>query len=59
MTLSKEMNAAFLVKIKNCEKADYDAMCRNAKQAAKQFDFKVLTDKFEQVINYAIKQEEK
>lgn len=48
-----------ILKIKNCEKVDYDTMCHNAKQAAKQFDFKVLTDKFEQVINYAIEQEEK
>ena len=46
-------------KIKNCKKTDYDKMCYNAKQAAKQFDFKVLTDKFEQVINYVVKKKEK
>lgn len=44
-----------ILKIKNCKKTDYDKMCYNAKQAAKQFDFKVLTDKFEQVINYVVK----
>lgn len=48
-----------ILKIKNCKKTDYDKMCYNAKQAAKQFDFKVLTDKFEQVINYVVKKKEK
>lgn len=48
-----------ILKIKNCKKTDYDKMCYNAKQAAKQFDFKVLTDKFEQVINFAVEHKEK
>lgn len=34
-------------------------MGARGKEKAKEFDFKVLTDKFEQVINYAIEQEEK
>ena len=50
---------ASILKIKNCKKTDYDKMCYNAKQAAKQFDFKVLTDKFEQVINFAVEHKEK
>ena len=48
-----------IVEIKRLAKGEYDKMCNNAKNAAKRFDFKVLTDKFEQVIDYAIEHKEK
>ena len=34
-------------------KEEYNQMCINAQNGAKDFDFEKLTDKFEQVINYA------
>ena len=37
----------------------YLAVCKNAKEGAKDFDYKVLTDKLEEAINYAIKAKEK
>lgn len=48
-----------IVEVKRLAKGEYDKMCNNAKNAAKRFDFKVLTDKFEQVIDYAIEHKEK
>ena len=48
-----------IVEIKRLAKGEYDKMCNNAKNAAKRFDFKVLTDKLEQVIDYAIEHKEK
>ncbi len=33
---------------------DYNLMCKNAKNAAKDFDYEILTDKLEEVIDYAI-----
>ena len=35
------------------DKNEYNQMCINAQNGAKDFDFEKLTDKFEQVINYA------
>lgn len=40
--------------IKNLNKDDYLQMCKNAKEGAKDFDYKVLTDKLEKVIDYAL-----
>lgn len=48
-----------IAEIKHLGKDEYEKMCNNAKNAAKQFDFKFLTDKFEQVIDYAIEHKEK
>ena len=31
----------------------YDRMCNNAKNAARDFDYEILTDKLEEVIQYA------
>ena len=51
--------AEAIAEIKYLGKDEYEKMCNNAKNAAKQFDFKFLTDKFEQVIDYAIEHKEK
>lgn len=40
--------------IKNLCIDKYNKMCNNAKNAAKDFDFKVLTDKIEEVINFTM-----
>ena len=38
---------------------DYFVICRNAKNGAKDFDYKVLTDKLEEAIDYALKSKER
>ena len=43
-----------ILQIKNLPEDEYVKMCRNAKQGAKDFDFKSLTEKFDEVLNYAI-----
>ena len=38
----------------NLPKDDYDKMCRNAREAAKNYDFDILTQKLIEVINYVM-----
>lgn len=40
-----------ILKIKNLPQDEYDKLSANAKETAKQFDFEVLTDRLEDVIN--------
>lgn len=47
---SAETLAEGILKFYNMAKEEYDIYCQNALKAAKDFDFKVLTDKLEQVI---------
>ncbi len=41
----------------NMDNAEYEKMCKNARAAAEDFDYKVLTDKLEGVIEYALSKE--
>ena len=43
-----------ILQIKKLSQDDYNTMCHNAKEGAKDFDFKLLSEKFEEAINYAI-----
>lgn len=43
-----------ILTIYNMTQEDYDEMSDNAKNAAKNFDFNILTDKFEEAVHYAI-----
>jgi len=47
---SPEALAEGILKFYNMPKEEYDKYCQNALKAAKDFDFKVLTDKLEEVI---------
>lgn len=47
---SPEALADGILKFYNMPKDEYDTYCQNAKEAAKQFDFKILSDKLESVI---------
>lgn len=47
---SAEALAEGILKFYNMPKEEYDKYCDNARKAAQDFDFKVLTDKFEQII---------
>ncbi len=49
-----EIFADAILKIYNMSSVDYDKMCRNAKSAAKDFDYEILTDKLEEAIQYAV-----
>lgn len=49
----EELSAAIL-QIYNLPEEEYAKMCQNAKNAAKDFDYEILTNKLEEVINYAI-----
>ena len=42
-----------ILNIKNLPEANYIKLCENAKNAANEFDFKLLTDKLINVINYS------
>lgn len=44
-----------IIKIKNLDKETYEKIGKNAYKASKDFDFNVLTDKLEKVIDFAIK----
>lgn len=48
-----------ILAIKNLPKEKYDELCSNASKASKDFDYKALTDKFENVINYVLTKEKK
>lgn len=48
-----EQLAEAIINIKNLDKAAYDSMCDNAYQAAKNYDFEVLTDKLIDIIERA------
>lgn len=48
--------AEAILQIYNLPQDEYEQMCKNAKEAAKDFDYSILTDKLEEVINYAITQ---
>ena len=54
-----ETIANAIIKIYNMPDCDYSVMCRNAKNGAKDFDYKVLTDKLEEAIDYALKSKER
>lgn len=51
---SAEALAEAILKFYNMPSDEYAEMCKNAKDAAKNFDFGVLTDKFEEVLDYAV-----
>lgn len=48
-----------VIEIFNLSKDEYDKLCVNAKKAAEEFDFAVLTDKLQEVIEYAINKNER
>ena len=54
-----ETIANAIIKIYNMPDYDYSVICRNAKNGAKDFDYKVLTDKLEEAIDYALKSKER
>lgn len=57
MSLSEQTPQAIadaILQIYNMPKEKYNKMCENAKNAAKDFDYSILTDKLEEAINYAI-----
>jgi len=47
---SAEALAEGILKFYNMPKQEYDTYCKNALRAAQDFDFKILTDKLEEVI---------
>ena len=47
---SVEALADGILKFYNMPKEEYDIYCQNALKAAKDFDFKILTDKLEKII---------
>lgn len=49
-----EAIAQAILQIYNMPSEEYEQMCKNAKEAAKNFDYSILTDKLEEVIEYAI-----
>lgn len=48
-----------VLKLYEMSEDEYDRICSNAKNAAKHFDYKVLTDKLEEAIDYALKSKER
>lgn len=55
---SGEAIADAVLKIYNLPDEEYAAMCENAKNAAKDFDYSILTEKLIEVIDYAVKRHE-
>lgn len=55
---SGEAIADAVLKIYNLPNEEYAVMCENAKNAAKDFDYSILTDKLIEVIDYAVKRHE-
>ena len=53
-TDNPEEIAEAILKLYNLPIDDYRAICERAKEGAKDFDFKSLTEKFDEVLNYAI-----
>lgn len=51
---SPEAIAEAISKIREMPALEYEKMCANAKNAAKNFDYSILTDRLEEVIDYAI-----
>lgn len=49
-----EKIAESILKIYNLPEAEYNKMCEGAKEGVRDFDFEILTDKLEKVLNYAI-----
>ncbi|MEG1529116.1 MAG: glycosyltransferase, partial [Clostridia bacterium] len=49
-----ETIANAIIEIKNMSKDEYESMCQNARNAAKDFDFNVLTNKLEEVVNFTM-----
>lgn len=47
---SKEQIADMIIHFSKMDKAEYDMYCQNAEKAAKDYDFKLLTDKLEQIL---------
>lgn len=47
-----------IIKIKELPAQEYGKMCENAKRAAEDYDFKILTDKLESVIEYTLLKDE-
>ena len=45
-----------ILQIYNLPKEEYEKMCQNAKNAAKDFDYEILTNKLEEAMNYAMEQ---
>lgn len=54
-----ETTANAILQIYNLPKEEYEKMCQNAKNAAKDFDYEILTDKLEEAMNYAIEHYER
>ncbi len=50
---SPENIAKAILSIAALPQAEYDAMCRNARKTAEKYDFEKLTDKLEEVIEFA------
>lgn len=57
-TQDAESIAEGILKISELPREQYDRMCENAKNAALDFDYEKLTDKLEEVINYAVNKKE-
>ena len=49
-----EAIATAILRIYNMPQNEYMQMCENARQAAKDYDYSVLTDKLEEAMQYAI-----
>lgn len=48
-----------ILQIFNLPEEEYEKMCQNAKNAAKDFDYEILTNKIEEAMNYAIEHYER
>lgn len=54
-----ETIADAVIRLYDMPEQEYRQMCRNAKNGAEKFDYKVLTDKLEETIDYAVKAKER